>query len=111
MPAAGQIIRLFVSSTFADFALERTILQRRVFPALRQECQAAGFRFQPIDLRWGITTSRDRTLRLWDMARGNEIMRWETNSQLFRCAFHPNGRQVMVDDELGDLHFLAPLGI
>src|SRR5258706_3557759 len=55
MPDAGQIIRLFVSSTFADFTLERDVLQRIVFPELRRLCREAGFRFQPVDLRWGVS--------------------------------------------------------
>src|SRR5215469_850299 len=52
--APGQIIRLFVSSTFADFTAERTLLQQDIFPALRDLCRQEGFRFQPIDLRWGV---------------------------------------------------------
>ena len=55
MSAPGSIIRLFVSSTFADFAVERDVLQRVVFPRIRQLCAEQGFRFQPIDLRWGVS--------------------------------------------------------
>ena len=55
MSAPGSIIRLFVSSTFADFAVERDVLQRMVFPRIRQLCAEQGFRFQPIDLRWGVS--------------------------------------------------------
>ena len=33
---AGTTLRLFLSSTFADFQTERDVLQRRVFPELRQ---------------------------------------------------------------------------
>jgi hypothetical protein len=52
-PAAdpGSTIRLFLSSTFSDFQTERDVLQRRVFVQLRRLCAAAGYRFQPIDLR------------------------------------------------------------
>jgi WD40 repeat protein len=53
--APGQIIRLFVSSTFADFSAERTLLQQDIFPALRDLCRQEGFRFQPIDMRWGVS--------------------------------------------------------
>jgi tetratricopeptide (TPR) repeat protein len=63
----GTTLRLFLSSTFADFQTERDVLQRRVFPELRQHCAAAGFRFQPIDLRWGVSEAAgtDRqTLRI-----------------------------------------------
>lgn len=53
--APGQIIRLFVSSTFSDFKAERTLLLYDIFPALRDLCRQEGFRFQPIDLRWGVS--------------------------------------------------------
>jgi len=46
--------RLFVSSTFADFAQEREVLQNKVFAALDTYCAAMGYQFQPIDLRWGV---------------------------------------------------------
>src|SRR5215831_15909438 len=63
----GTTIRFFLSSTFADFQVERDVLQRRVFPQLRQMCAEAGFRLQPIDLRWGVSEAAgtDRqTLRI-----------------------------------------------
>ncbi|MGO9475573.1 MAG: AAA family ATPase [Rhodomicrobium sp.] len=47
--------RLFVSSTFADFAQERDVLQSSVFPALDDYCTAKGYQFYPIDLRWGVS--------------------------------------------------------
>jgi len=49
----GTTIRFFLSSTFADFQVERDVLQRSVFPDLRRLCATSGFRLQPIDLRWG----------------------------------------------------------
>jgi WD40 repeat protein len=54
MPALKRTIRLFVSSTFLDLKSERAVLQRDVFPKLRQLCLSNGLRFQPIDLRWGV---------------------------------------------------------
>lgn len=57
------LIRLFVSSTFADFVLEREVLQRHVFPRLRTLCAAAGCRFQPIDLRWGVSAEANNDKR------------------------------------------------
>jgi len=47
-------VRLFVSSTFKDFELERNVLQTDVFPELRKLCSKYGARFQAVDLRWGI---------------------------------------------------------
>lgn len=55
MPEVSPLIRFFVSSTFAEFAFEREVLQRTVFPRLRSLCAAQGCRFQPIDLRWGVS--------------------------------------------------------
>lgn len=49
-----RIFRLFISSTFSDFEIEREFLQTAVFPKLTQYCQSVGYQFQPIDLRWGV---------------------------------------------------------
>jgi tetratricopeptide (TPR) repeat protein len=67
MSGLSTTIRFFLSSTFADFQVERDVLQRRVFPELRQLCAASGYRLQPIDLRWGVSEAAgaDRqTLRI-----------------------------------------------
>jgi len=53
--ANTQTFRVFVSSTLADLVEERNALQRRVWPELAKLCEKAGFRFQAIDLRWGIS--------------------------------------------------------
>jgi WD40 repeat protein len=55
MPQSDRTFRIFVSSTFNDFRAERNALQERVFPRLRDLCRANGARFQPIDLRWGVS--------------------------------------------------------
>jgi len=47
--------RVFVSSTFSDLKAERNALQAYVFPRLREFCEKRGSRFQPIDLRWGVS--------------------------------------------------------
>ena len=53
-PLAHLPFRVFVSSTFEDLKAERDVLQRDVFPRLRELCLAHGCRFQAIDLRWGV---------------------------------------------------------
>ena len=47
--------RLFISSTFSDFQVEREILQTKVFPDIIEYCSSKGYTFQPIDLRWGVS--------------------------------------------------------
>lgn len=67
MPAPNRTVRLFVSSTFSDMAAERDLLQRQVFPRLKQLCMAKGLRFQAIDLRWGVSAEagrHNRTMRI-----------------------------------------------
>ncbi len=52
--------RVFVSSTFRDLEAERNHLHQHVYPGLRDLCAQHGARFQPIDLRWGV--SREASL-------------------------------------------------
>lgn len=59
--------RLFISSTFNDLKEERNALQLSVFPRLRDLCNEHGYRFQPIDLRWGISAEaslNQKTMRI-----------------------------------------------
>ena len=56
MAVKSRTIRLFVSSTFDDLKVERNILQAEVFPKLLRRCQAKGWTFQAIDLRWGVSS-------------------------------------------------------
>lgn len=55
MALASKTFRIFVSSTFSDLKEERNALQKRVFPELRKLCMQHGFRFQAVDLRWGVS--------------------------------------------------------
>lgn len=48
-------IRIFVSSTFKDLRAERNALHEKVFSRLRDMCVKKGWRFQAIDLRWGVS--------------------------------------------------------
>jgi hypothetical protein len=48
-------VRLFLSSTFLDMQEEREELIRRVFPTLRELCEARGVNWGEVDLRWGVT--------------------------------------------------------
>ncbi|KAE8634019.1 hypothetical protein XENTR_v10002173 [Xenopus tropicalis] len=47
-------VRVFVSSTFDDFHSERDVLIKKVFPELREWCEARNLCLVECDLRWGI---------------------------------------------------------
>ena len=51
----NRTFRLFVSSTFSDFSVERRLLQEYVFPEIKKYCKDSNLNFQPIDLRWGVS--------------------------------------------------------
>ncbi|MDO9177192.1 MAG: DUF4062 domain-containing protein [Agitococcus sp.] len=52
---ASKTFRLFISSTFSDFKLERQTLHEKVFPVIDLYCTERGCQFQPVDLRWGVS--------------------------------------------------------
>src|SRR5262245_57520875 len=54
-PARACVMRVFVSSTFRDIQDERDVLVKRVFPRLRDACEARTVAWGEVDLRWGIT--------------------------------------------------------
>ncbi len=63
----GKTFRLFVSSTFSDFSVERRLLQEYVFPEIKRHCNDNNLNFQPIDLRWGVSNEaqlNQKTLEL-----------------------------------------------
>jgi WD40 repeat protein len=55
MSALSRSVRVFLSSTFRDFAEERDLLVRKVFPELRRRARERNVEVIDIDLRWGIT--------------------------------------------------------
>ena len=62
--------RLFVSSTFADFAQERELLQSNVFPALDAHCASKGYQFYSLDLRWGVSEEAQLDQRTAEICLG-----------------------------------------
>ena len=62
--------RLFVSSTFKDFAQERELLQSKVFPALDVYCAARGYQFHAVDLRWGVNEEAQLDQRTAEICLG-----------------------------------------
>lgn len=60
MPQQTKTIRVFISSTFTDMRLERSLLQKYVFPKLEKFCLLNHAKFQAVDLRWGVTEATQR---------------------------------------------------
>lgn len=54
----SRTVRVFFSSTFRDFAEERDLLVRRVFPSLRARLKDRFVELIDVDLRWGITAEQ-----------------------------------------------------
>ncbi len=48
----SRLFRIFLSSTFSDFKVERNELYRRVFPLIKQRCAQLGYEFQVVDMRY-----------------------------------------------------------
>ena len=68
-------MKIFVSSTFGEFAKEREAIARRVLPELQRRASHRGVHLAAIDLRWGVTraefpagTAIERCLREVDVA-------------------------------------------
>ncbi|CAM4909126.1 unnamed protein product [Rotaria socialis] len=55
----SRLFRIFISSTFSDFKVERNELYRRVFPSIKQRCAQLGYEFQVVDMRWGVSDTAD----------------------------------------------------
>ena len=55
IPPDSRTVRVFLSSTFRDFAEERDLLIKKVFPELRRKCRERQVELVDVDLRWGIT--------------------------------------------------------
>lgn len=74
----SKYIRFFISSTFADMAIERDLLQK-LFKKLGDEYKEKGWQVEAVDLRWGISQEAgydNRTIRICK----NEIKRCQEMS-------------------------------
>ena len=53
-----------------------------------------------------VSTSRDGTLRVWDLESGEEIAGYTGERRMIACAVAPDRRTIISGDEFGRLHFL-----
>src|SRR5947208_10936164 len=74
MPEQTKTFRVFLSSTFTDWELERNALQQQVWPELEKVCAGRGYRFQAVDLRWGISEVATQSAQIMRICL-NEIER------------------------------------
>jgi WD40 repeat protein len=73
------VLRLFVSSTFADLTAERDAVRDVVVPELRAVCERNDMRLQLVDLRWGVADEVARDQRTMDVCF-DEIRRAQQTS-------------------------------
>jgi hypothetical protein len=73
----SNILRVFISSTFNDFRLERAVLQKFIFPKVKKEAYKKGISFLPIDLRWGVPEEAQIDHRTMDICL-SEVERAKT---------------------------------
>ena len=64
MTAPSRTVRVFLSSTFRDFAEERDLQVRKVFPELRRKCRERQVKLVDTDLRRGIIKKEAQQFRL-----------------------------------------------
>jgi nephrocystin-3 len=55
MDTPTRTVRVFLSSTFRDFAEERDLLLKKIFPELRRRCRERQVELVDVDLSWGTT--------------------------------------------------------
>lgn len=85
-------IRLFISSTFSDFKKEREVLQTKVFPQIKEYASTQGYTFQPIDLRWGVSSEAQLDQKTLELCL-SEVRACKTH-------MHPNFL-IMIGDRYG----------
>lgn len=63
------------------------------------------------DCRKAISTSKDRTVNLWDLINGECTTTWGGDSPILSCAISSDGTTVIAGEEAGRLHFLKLEGV
>ena len=78
----NKTFRLFVSSPFSDFKKERDVLHKKVFSRVDKFCNENGFSFQPIDLRWGVSSEAQLDQKTLELCL-NEVKSSKLNHLLY----------------------------
>ncbi|MDT9296124.1 MAG: WD40 repeat domain-containing protein, partial [Arthrospira platensis PCC 7345] len=63
------------------------------------------------DGKRAVSASDDKTLKLWDLATGEEIASFTADAGFWACAVAPDGAGVVAGDESGRVHFLRLEGL
>jgi WD40 repeat protein len=58
------------------------------------------------DGRYLISTSKDTTLKVWNLSTRKEMARFTADNDLRCCAVSPNGQTIVAGETSGRLHFL-----
>jgi len=58
-----------------------------------------------------VSSSDDKTLKLWNLATGEEIASFTAEAGFSGCALAPDGAGVVAGDESGRVHFLRLAGL
>lgn len=62
------------------------------------------------DTRHGISASRDKGVRVWNLRRGETVAALTLEAAALDCAVCPDSRTIVVGDETGHVHFLELCG-
>ena len=58
------------------------------------------------DGHFAVSTSDDKTVKVWDLATGKTVSTMAMSAPLKSCALTVDGRTIVVGDEIGAVHFL-----
>lgn len=53
-----------------------------------------------------VSTSDDKTIRIWEFPSGKEVLRFTGESSIVSCALSPDGKTIVAGELMGRVHFL-----
>jgi len=98
---AGNVVRVYISTTYEDMHSERDVLAREVFPRLRETFGPRGIHVGGVDLRWGVEgeTGEDLEIMLDEIDRSRPFFVAILGERYGRAASVPD--DVLSIDRLG----------